>query len=74
MEWNQIEKFESEKVGGICGGNGKETEWNFFCQIMWKQILMEWNGSGMEMEWKNSSDKVYIGNGNGVDKKNELSG
>ena len=30
---------------------------------------MEWNGSGMEMEWKNSSDKVYIGNGNELDKK-----
>ena len=35
---------------------------------------MEWNGNGMEMEWKNSSDKLYIKNGNGVDKKNELRG
>ena len=30
-----------------------EMEWKKIRQIKWKKKLMEWNGKGMEMEWKN---------------------
>ena len=29
-----------------------EMEWKKKRQIKWKQKLMEWNGKGMEIEWK----------------------
>ena len=38
------------------------------------QVEANFDGMGWKWNGKNSSDKVCIGNGNGVDKKNELSG
>ena len=29
MEWNWNGKFSGEKIGGLCGGNGKEMERKF---------------------------------------------
>ena len=55
MEWNWTGKFSGEKIGGKCGGNGKEMEWKwngfFFDKSSGKKIdgmEQEWNGIEME--------------------------
>ena len=47
MEWIWNGNVLGERVGGICGVNGKKMEWNFFLtnqvEINWNEMEMEWN-------------------------------
>ena len=64
--------------------SGMESEWKRNgkgmenkVQIIWSQILVEWNGIGMEMEWafhkkkvmKNGMEVEWKWNGNGMEYK-----
>ena len=64
LEWKICGRKSSWDMVRKGKGNGME----FFSTNQ-----VETNIDGMELKWKHSSDKVNIENGNGEDKKTELS-
>ena len=55
IEQNWNGKFSGEKIGGLCGGNGKEIEWKSNGNFLAKQVetnfdVMEWKWNGVEKE------------------------